>query len=105
MYYVVCVTIHVKPEVVDQFITATLDNARNTRALEPDNIRWDFSQAEDDPNRFFLYEVYKDKEGFAKHQQMEHYLRWRTTVQDWMAEPRVGVRHHVIVPTDDSWNA
>jgi len=102
--YVVCVTIHVKPEFVDQFIAATLDNARNTRMLEPGNVRWDFLQAEEDPNRFFLYEAYKAKEDFPKHQQMDHYLRWRALVQDWMAEPRIGIRHHSIVPADDDWN-
>ncbi len=102
--YVVCVTIHVKPEFVDQFIAATLDNATNTRALEPGNVRWDFLQAEDNPTHFFLYEVYKTKEDFPKHQQMEHYLRWRTAVQDWMAEPRVGFRYANIAPADQAWD-
>lgn len=103
--YVVCVTIHVKPEFVDQFIEASLDNQRNTRALEPGNVRWDFLQAEDDPTRFFLYEVYKSKDDFPKHREMEHYTRWREKVENWMAEPRVGVRYHNIAPADDGWNA
>ncbi len=102
--YVVCVNIHIKPEFVDQFITATLDNARNTRATEPGNVRWDFLQAEDEPTRFFLYEVYKTKEDFPLHQQTEHYLRWREAVQAWMAEPRTGVRFKNIEPTDEAWN-
>jgi autoinducer 2-degrading protein len=90
--FVVCVTIYVKPEKVPAFIEATLDNAVNTRK-EPNNIRFDLSQAEEDPTRFFLYEVYQAKEDFAKHQQTEHYLRWKGAVTDWMREPRVGVKH------------
>ena len=46
-------------------------------------------ESTDDPGRFFLYEVYRDKEGFAGHQQTDHYIRWRDTVKDWMAESRV----------------
>ena len=93
--YVVSVTIHVKPEFVERFVEATLDNARNTRR-EPGNVRFDVSQAEDDPNRFLLYEVYREKEDFAKHQQTEHYLRWKNGVADWMAQPRQGVKHRAL---------
>src|SRR4029453_19613910 len=90
--YVVAVTIFVKPPNLAPFIEATLDNARNTRQ-EPGNLRFDVSQAEDDPTRFLLYEVYREKEDFAKHQQTEHYLRWKTAVADWMAQPRQGGKH------------
>ncbi|HEX4797419.1 MAG TPA: putative quinol monooxygenase [Humisphaera sp.] len=93
--YIVAVTIFVKPEHIEQFKEATLDNARNTRK-EPGNLRFDVSQCEDDPNRFLLYEAYKAKEDFAKHQQTAHYARWRDTVTDWMAQPRQGVKHHSI---------
>jgi len=93
--YVVSVTVHVKPEFVSQFTEAVLDNARNTRK-EPGNVRFDVSQAEDDPGRFLLYEVYRAKEDFAAHQQTAHYLRWRDRVTDWMAQPRQGIRHRAI---------
>jgi autoinducer 2-degrading protein len=90
--YFVCVSIHVKPEHVAAFIDATLDNARGSRT-EPGNLRFDVLRREDDPNRFFLYEAYRDRESFARHQEMPHYLRWREAVNDWMAEPRQGLRH------------
>jgi autoinducer 2-degrading protein len=91
--YVVAVTVYVKPQFVKPFIEATFDNATNSRK-EPGNVRWDFSQAEDDPGRFLLYEAYHTKDDFTKHQQTEHYLRWKTAVTDWMAQPRVGVKHN-----------
>ncbi len=90
--YVVCVTVFVKAESAKQFIEATLENARNTRQ-EPGNVRFDVLQAEEDPYRFFLYEAYKTKDDFARHQQTPHYLKWKQTVADWMAQPRQGVRH------------
>jgi autoinducer 2-degrading protein len=100
--YVVCVTVWVKPEHVDQFIAATRDNHLNTRQ-ELGNVRFDVLQAEDDPARFFLYEVYRSKDDFTRHQQTPHYLRWRETVADWMAQPRQGVRHRSLFPLDEAW--
>ena len=91
--YVVVVNLHVKPDCVDAFVKATLDNARHTRR-EPDNARFDVVQAEDDPNRFLLYEVYQSQEGFVKHQQTQHYLRWKAAMADAMAEPRQGHKYH-----------
>lgn len=90
--YVVCVTIWVKPENVKEFIAATLENARGTR-LEPGNLRFDVCQAEDDPARFFLYEMYQAKEDFQAHQQQAHYILWRDTVNGWMAQSRQGLKH------------
>ena len=63
---------------------------------EPGNVRWDLSQSEEDPTRFFLYEVYRTKDDFPKHQQTPHYLTWKSTVADWMAQPRLGVRHQSV---------
>jgi autoinducer 2-degrading protein len=94
--YVVSVTVFVKPNCVEQFIEATLDNARNSRH-EPGNVRFDVLQAEGEPTRFLLYEAYHTKDDFARHQQTEHYLRWKQTVADHMAQPRQGVKHEALL--------
>jgi len=90
--YVVSVIIFVKPQNLRQFIEATLENGRNTRQ-EPGNVRFDVSQGVEEPTRFLLYEVYRTKEDFVAHQQTQHYLRWKQTVADWMAQERQGVKH------------
>lgn len=93
--YVVGVNILVKPEFVNQFMEVALDNATNTRK-EPGNIRFDVLRGDEEPNRFFLYEVYQSREDFVKHQQTPHYLRWKNVVGDWTAQPRVGVKYRPI---------
>ncbi|MCD6166537.1 antibiotic biosynthesis monooxygenase [candidate division KSB1 bacterium] len=100
--YVVCVTVHVKDGHADNFLNATLDNARNTRK-ESGNVRFDVLQAVENPNQFFLYEVYREEADFRKHQQTEHYLRWKQTVKDWMAQPRQGIKYHSIFPESTEW--
>ncbi len=100
--YVACVTVSVKTGHEDDFVEATLENARETRQ-EPDNVRFDVLRSEANTSQFFLYEVYKNPDGFKSHQQTEHYLNWRQKVADWMASPRQGVRHFSIFPEDSDW--
>ena len=98
--YVVAVTIFVKAEFVDAFAKATLENARNTRK-EPDNLRFDVLNATDDFTCFMLYEAYTSKEGFAAHQRTAHYAKWKETVADWMAKPRVGLKFNTLFFGDE----
>lgn len=100
--YVVCVTVKVAPDHVPAFIDATQENARLTRT-EAGNVRFDVLQAEADPTQFFLYEAYRTKDDFGRHQQTPHYLRWRETVAPWMAQPRQGVRHLSLFPPSTEW--
>jgi autoinducer 2-degrading protein len=101
--YVVCVHVHVKPANREDFIRATLENARNT-VQEPGNLRFDVLQQTDDPNRFVLYEAYRDEAGSAAHKETAHYARWRDAVAPWMAEPRQGVKHASLFPeSEEEW--
>ena len=102
--FVVCVNIWVKPDAVEEFIEATLENARQTRQ-EPENQRFDVLQGHDDPCRFFFYEVYTNADAFADHQKTGHYLTWRQTVADWMAEPRHGIKFNSLFPAEAEWKA
>ena len=55
-------------------------------------------QDKEDPTHFILYEVYSTAEGVAEHKQTPHYLKWRATVEDWMAKPRQGISYNFIAP-------
>ena len=100
--HIVHVHVHVKPDCVDAFIAATLDNARNS-VQEPGVARFDVVQQADDPSRFVLVEVYRDSEAPAKHKETAHYLTWRETVADMMAEPRQGIKMDTLFPDDSGW--
>ncbi|NQU20529.1 MAG: antibiotic biosynthesis monooxygenase [Candidatus Nealsonbacteria bacterium] len=99
----VCVYVHVKPENLEDFVRETVENARNT-IQEPGNLRFDVIRQIDDPNRFVLYEVYRDEAGMAAHKDTPHYAKWRDAVAPWMAEPRRGVKHESVFPdTEEGW--
>ncbi|WP_438018670.1 putative quinol monooxygenase [Sorangium sp. So ce315] len=97
--FIVHVHVHVKPEHIDAFRQATLDNA-SASVKEPGIARFDVVQDIEDPARFVLVEVYTNKEAPAAHKETEHYKRWRDTVADMMAEPRTGRRYVNVFPDD-----
>ncbi len=99
---VVHVHAHVRPEQVDAFRQATLENARQS-VLEPGIARFDVLQQTDDPTRFVLVEVYRTPEDPARHKETEHYRKWRDTVEPMMAEPRYSVRYTNVFPDEPSW--
>lgn len=88
--HVTLVHVHVKPESVEAFITATRAN-HEASVQEPGNRRFDVLQNPDDPTRFILYEAYASAEDAALHKGTPHYSAWRDEVADMMAEPRSGV--------------
>jgi quinol monooxygenase YgiN len=93
------VHVHVKPEAIDAFIAATLDNARSS-VQEPGIARFDVLQQQDDPARFILYEIYHTPEAQLAHRETAHYARWRDAVAGMMAEPRSAVRYDVHFPAE-----
>ena len=99
---VVHVHVRVKPECVEAFKIATVENARHS-ALEPGIARFDFAQQADDPTRFVLTEAYRTSDAPAAHKETTHYKTWRDTVAAMMAEPRTSVKFANIFPDDSGW--
>jgi quinol monooxygenase YgiN len=99
---VVHVHVRVTPDAVPAFITATLENARQS-LQEPGIARFDVVQQPDDPTRFVLVEAYRTADAPAAHKNTPHYQTWRDTVEPWMAEPRRSTRYHNLFPDDPAW--
>jgi len=94
---IVHVHVHVKPESVEAFREATIENARNS-IREPGVARFDVFQQADDPARFLLVEIYRNAEAPARHKETAHYATWRDTVAPMMAEPRTSVKYTSVFP-------
>ena len=100
--YIVHVDIHVKPEFVEPFRAATIENARSS-IQEAGIARFDFIARSDDPARFVLVEDYRAPADADLHKQTAHYLKWRDTVAEMMAEARTSAKYSNIFPGDDGW--
>ncbi len=99
---IVLVHVHVKPEFVEAFHTASLENARSS-IQEPGIARFDVLQNNEDQNRFILNEVYRTEAAPAAHKETAHYKTWRETVEDMMAEPRQAMKLTNHFPEDSDW--
>lgn len=91
------VQIQVKPERVEDFKAACVENARKS-LQEPGIARFDLLQQRDDPNRFLLVEVYRTSEAPAAHKQTAHYKAWAEAVADMMAVPRSSLKYDKLYP-------
>ena len=93
---------HVKPERIEAFREATVENARHS-VREPGIARFDVIQQSDDTSRFVLVEVYRTPEAPAQHKQTAHYQAWRDAVEPMMVEPRSSVKYSNVFPGEESW--
>ncbi len=95
--FVVFVTIDVKPEHRDAFLTATAANHRGA-VNEPGCLRFDVIRDLADPDRVYLYETYRDEAAFAAHKTTGHYLAWNAAVAPWLKAPRSAVKGSLAMP-------
>jgi autoinducer 2-degrading protein len=102
MLFIVHVAVHVKPDRIDAFRAATMENARLS-VQETGIARFDVLQQADDPTRFQLLEVYRSPAAAAAHKETAHYQIWRDTVADMMLEPRSSVKFTNVFPPDEAW--
>jgi quinol monooxygenase YgiN len=100
--FIVHVFTRVKPDQVEAFIEATLENARASMQ-EPGIARFDVVQQRDEATRFVLVEVYRTPDDPARHKETAHYQKWRDTVADMMAEPRCSVKYTEVFPDEAAW--
>jgi len=98
--YVTIVTVLVRPENVEAFKEACRLNHEGS-IQEPGNMRFDILQSIEDPTKFVLYEAYKTQQDAVAHKEAVHYLVWRDTVADWMAESRQSVSCSGLYPVVD----
>jgi (4S)-4-hydroxy-5-phosphonooxypentane-2,3-dione isomerase len=99
---VVHVHARVKPDAVETFRAACVENARAS-LREPGIARFDVVQSTEDPTRFVLVDVYRTADAPAAHKATAHYARWRDAVADLMAEPRTSAKYVNVAPEDAGW--
>jgi (4S)-4-hydroxy-5-phosphonooxypentane-2,3-dione isomerase len=100
---VVHVHVRIRPGQAEDFLAATLANARASLG-EPGVLRFDVLRDQADPEHVVLVEVYRDDDASAAHKLTPHYAAWRDTVAGMMAEPRQSTRFSAVFPAEaGSW--
>jgi quinol monooxygenase YgiN len=99
---IVHVFVHLKPEFIEAFRQATIENAAKS-VREPGIARFDVLQQAGDPSRFTLVEVYRDADAPARHRETAHYQAWAAQVVEMMAEPRTRTVYANVFPPEGGW--
>ena len=71
------------------FLAAMLPNAEASVREEEGCIVFDVLEAQEEPDTFYLYEIYSTPEALATHKETEHYKQTRAVVNDLISEQSV----------------
>lgn len=99
---IVLVHVKVKKEFIQDFIVATVENAKLSLG-EPGIVRFDLLQQKDSPQEFIINEIYKDSTAPLAHKETSHYKKWRESVAGMMEDTRFSVKYENLFPDDDNW--
>lgn len=84
--YVIVAEFKIKPDQVEAFGQLIDRQARDSLEREATCHQFDVCQAEDDPSRFLLYEIYRDKAAFEAHRTMPHTTQFLSAAGPMVAE-------------------
>ncbi len=71
----------------DEFITAALEDGRNSSSTEPGTRRFELIQDESDPGRFYLNEAYDDRAAFDTHAEGPHFAQFFALIRHYGEGP------------------
>lgn len=70
------IEVRVKPEALDEFLDVITYDAVHSEADEPGCLRFDVLRDNDDPLKFYFYEVYRDEAARLAHRETPHFTKW-----------------------------
>ena len=103
--YIVIAPVQIKAGHRTEYLAEMREQARGFAEEEPGCLRFDVIQDAGDPDRIWLYEVFKDEAAFQHHVQSDRLVRWIERSREWRDEaPRGATRGSInIWPTDELW--
>lgn len=87
--YVITVELDVLPDFKENYRTVIEQQAKTSVEREDGCLKFEVSISEDDPNRFLLYEVYKDKKAFKTHIEQPHSKENGAKTKPWIKSQSV----------------
>jgi quinol monooxygenase YgiN len=87
--YVIAVEFEIKVEYADAFRAAITENAAASLANEPLCEQFDVCVDASSPSKFFLYEIYANRDAFDDHLASAHFQQFSALVAPWVVSKQV----------------
>ena len=98
--------INVKPEHRRPFLEASIFQAQNAVSEENDVFQFHILVDEENPNRFYFYEVFRNEASIQEYWETENFKSWLITVRQMLdGEIEFIARMHSIFPTAKGFEA
>lgn len=85
-HFAIFVTIKLKPGMGTAFRPLILENAEAAVRDEEDCLQFQVLTAENEPDTYFFYEVYRDAGGLEKHRETPHYKKYWAAAAGMIAD-------------------
>lgn len=87
--HVVTVDFLIHDNYTELFASAILKHANNSLTKEDDCLRFDVCRNETEPNKFFLFEMYRSNAAFENHMNTPHFQDFENRVAEWVKSKKV----------------
>ena len=94
--FAVYVTINVKPNDMEKFLGACIEEGKASVRDEPDCYRFEILRDKNNPNRFCFMEVFKNEQALQTHWETPHFSKMWQTIEH-MIDGKIG--------QTDLWNS
>ncbi len=92
------VQVEVRPDLLDEFERAIVENAQQSVVRDPGCLRFEVSRVVGEPTHWVFYEVYTDEAAWQRHRLSDHFLAYKD-VADRALLSRTGI------PLSPVWTA
>ncbi len=99
--YCIIVKNQVKEGTREKYLEAMLPNAKASLENEPGCLVFDVLEAREEPNTFYLYEVYESTDALEVHKQTDHYKNSRPVLSEIVESVSV-IRSDVLAMNPES---
>lgn len=92
--FAITVSVRVKPERREEFLSAIVRQAEASRELEPGCLRFELLENASDPLEFLLLEVYATPDDYLlAHRRTAHYADWAETADEVLEGERIVAKY------------
>lgn len=93
------VSLDVKPDQRERFLAVAEDDSTSSVRDEGGGcLRFDVYQDQENQNRFYFHEVYRDQAALDAHRTMPHFARWSEASREVLAGPASRQLTNVLFP-------